>query len=217
MTTLASQLTPNIQLNWPRIGALSGSLSLHLYILALLLTPAVAVQLLRPVPPDPVTVHLVEPEAIKPEPVLPKPSKRETHVPTPPRQAIVEHEPTLAVAPGPIAPPEPRNPEPPTAASGPETSADVAPTALTYGSPTRVAYPIEAARRREHGTVILRVLVGADGLPQIVEIETSSGWPRLDNAARDAVKHWSFHPGTRNGLAQSAWARVPVAFNLSEL
>jgi protein TonB len=65
--------------------------------------------------------------------------------------------------------------------------------------------------------VVLRVLVGIDGNPLTVEIETSSGSTQLDSAARTAVMHWSFRPGTRDGAAHSAWARVPISFDLSTL
>ena len=69
----------------------------------------------------------------------------------------------------------------------------------------------------KHGTVTLRVLVGPEGAVQAVEIEKTSGSPRLDAAAREAVRHWTFRPGTRNGVAQSAWALVPIAFDLTQL
>jgi periplasmic protein TonB len=50
-----------------------------------------------------------------------------------------------------------------------------------------------------------------------VEIETSSGSSRLDTAARNAVARWNFRPGTRNGEPCSAWARVPISFDLRSL
>jgi len=80
-----------------------------------------------------------------------------------------------------------------------------------------VPYPRESLINHEHGTVILKVLVSAEGLVQAVEIEKSSGYLRLDRAARDAVKGWSFHPALRNGAAQSGWALVPVTFDLQQL
>jgi protein TonB len=72
-------------------------------------------------------------------------------------------------------------------------------------------------RRHEQGTVMLRVLVDADGKVLSVEIATSSGSPRLDRAARDAVRMWSFNPAKHAGVAHSAWALVPVNFSLSTL
>jgi protein TonB len=203
-------------MNWPRIGALSGSLSMHLYILALLLTPPIAMQLLKHPVTDSFVIDVlpIKPKEVPLEPVLPTPVRHEMrphatpHVtPTPPVTSSVESSiPIVAV-----------DSISPVSIEASQTPIDIAPTALAYGTRTRVEYPREALIRREQGTVILRVLVGADGIPQTVEIETSSGSPRLDSAARDAVKHWSFRAGTRNGMAASAWARVPSAFNLSKL
>ena len=109
------------------------------------------------------------------------------------------------------------DPGPPAANDLPTAPVDSDPTALAYLTRTRVAYPREAIALHQQGTVILRVLVGTDGSAQEVEIETSSGSRSLDSAARDAVRHWTFRPGTRNGVAQSAWARVPIAFDLTQL
>jgi protein TonB len=58
------------------------------------------------------------------------------------------------------------------------------------------------------------VLVGSDGVPQQVEIEKSSGSHSLDESARDAVRRWTFQPGTRAGVAAALWARIPIAFRL---
>ena len=66
----------------------------------------------------------------------------------------------------------------------------------------------------EQGKVMLRVLVGTDGLPQQVELQTSSGYDRLDKAAIAAVQRWKFVPGTRNGVPEAMWNRVPVNFVL---
>jgi protein TonB len=217
MTAIATHApNTNFTLNWPRIGALSGSMSLHLYALILLFTPPIAMQLLKHVEPEPPTLFRViteQPPVVEPAP--PTPVHHESRPRVTPHVAPVEQ----------VAPPvsEPRTEMSlPTTTQETETatssaSEDVAPTALAYNTRTRVAYPRDSLLRGEHGTVVLRVLVGTDGLPQTVEIETSSGSRSLDIAARDAVKHWSFRPGTKDGVAHSAWARVPIAFDLSTL
>jgi protein TonB len=210
----------NFRLNWPRIGALSGSMSLHLYALVLLFTPPIAMQLLKHVEPEtPVFARVITeppPDVVEPEPPKPTPVHRETHPRVIPRVAPIEHveQPVIGPKTEMSLPATTQATEPTTSSSASE---DVAPTALAYNTRTRVAYPREALLRGEHGTVVLRVLVGVDGLPQTVEIETSSGSRSLDMAAREAVKHWSFRPGTRDGVAHSAWARVPIAFDLSTL
>jgi protein TonB len=207
------------ELNWPRIGALSGSMSMHLYALILVLTPPIAMQLLKHVEPEvPVFARVITeppPQVVDPVPPPPTPVHHESHPRVTPHVTAVEQ---------PVAPVSDIRTEmsipaitQTTDIVSSSTSADVSPTALTYNTRTRVAYPRDALIRGEHGTVVLRVLVGTDGLPQTVEIERSSGSRSLDIAARDAVKHWSFRPGTRDGVAHSAWARVPIAFDLSTL
>jgi protein TonB len=65
------------------------------------------------------------------------------------------------------------------------------------------------------GTVLLKVLVDANGKPVQVAIERSSGSRTLDDAAREHIlAAWRFHPAMRDGHAIEAWALVPVQFNL---
>ena len=59
-------------------------------------------------------------------------------------------------------------------------------------------YPKESQRRREHGTVVLRVLVDAQGRPAQIQVERSSGYERLDIAAREADKVAVYCPLPRN-------------------
>ena len=66
----------------------------------------------------------------------------------------------------------------------------------------------------EEGKVLLRVFIGADGLPQRVEINQSSGYDRLDRQAMDAVMRWRFAPGKRNGVPEAMWNLVPINFVL---
>lgn len=74
-------------------------------------------------------------------------------------------------------------------------------------------YPRESQRRREHGTVILRVLVDAEGRPAQIRIERSSGFERLDIAAREAVAKFLFRPYEVNGVAQPAQVLIPIGFD----
>lgn len=75
-------------------------------------------------------------------------------------------------------------------------------------------YPPLARRLREQGTVKLRVLVTPEGQARQVELEESSGSPRLDAAARSAVTQWRFVPARRDERPVEAWVIVPVVFNL---
>ena len=73
-------------------------------------------------------------------------------------------------------------------------------------------YPPESQRSRERGTVLLRVLVDALGRPAQIQVERSSGYSRLDAAARIAVEKALFRPHEVNGIAQPAQVLIPIEF-----
>lgn len=75
-------------------------------------------------------------------------------------------------------------------------------------------YPHASRRLREEGKVLLRVRVSAAGHAESVEIKQTSGFPRLDQAAEEAVKRWRFVPARRGDEAVAAWVQVPITFNL---
>lgn len=213
MTALAVRVPHAVALNWPRVGAWSGSISIHLLIIAFLLLPGAAIRIVRHADVVPIVDVIAPPPPAKPAPALPTPAPlkaRPRATPVAPPVISVVAASNLPVTTVEIAPPSLTSP-------ADATTQETAPSAIAYGSRTKVAYPPEALRNREQGTVILSVLVGADGSVLGVEIEKSSGSRSLDRAAREAVAKWRFHPATRNGIAHSAWASVPVTFNLSQL
>ncbi len=75
-------------------------------------------------------------------------------------------------------------------------------------------YPRVAALRGEHGTVLLVVHVGADGLAAGVDVAKSSGFVLLDTAARDAVQTWRFLPALKDGDAVAFDVPLRVVFKL---
>jgi protein TonB len=77
-------------------------------------------------------------------------------------------------------------------------------------------YPALSRKTGESGKVVLKVHVSAAGLPERIEMHSSSGFERLDNAATTAVQRWKFVPAQQNGEAVAAWVLVPLAFNLKE-
>ena len=74
------------------------------------------------------------------------------------------------------------------------------------------AYPIEAARRRHEGEVLLQLRVGTSGVPEAVTVVRSSGDPSLDRAALEAVQLWRFLPARNNGVAVAV--RLPAEHQL---
>ncbi|WP_178863220.1 energy transducer TonB [Thiomicrorhabdus cannonii] len=75
-------------------------------------------------------------------------------------------------------------------------------------------YPRLSKRAGEEGTVVLKVLVGAAGQARQVELHTTSGYARLDQAALEAVKHWQFRPAKQGSVTIESSVLVPVKFVL---
>jgi protein TonB len=75
-------------------------------------------------------------------------------------------------------------------------------------------YPSLSRRLGEEGRVLLRVLISPEGLPRDIQLQTSTGYPRLDQAALQTVRRWRFVPAMRGDEALAAWVLVPIRFNL---
>ncbi len=181
------------------------------------IVPATVVAELVPPPAPPV------PEPPKPQPVVrpaavktpaPKPQPAPTPVlnapPAPDAPTVAANTPTDAapVAPAsPVAAPAPPAPPAPPRIELPSSHA-------AYLQNPAPAYPAISKRMGEQGKVVLRVLIGADGLPQKVELQQSSGYDRLDRQAQEAVLRWRFVPGKRNGVPETMWNLVPINFVL---
>ena len=83
---------------------------------------------------------------------------------------------------------------------------------VEYVRPPAPVYPAESKRKRERGTCVLRVMVDTNGRPAQIKVERSSGFERLDSAAREAVEKALFHPHEVNGVAQPAQVLIPIEF-----
>jgi len=89
-------------------------------------------------------------------------------------------------------------------------------TELAVQCPERTAprYPALAKRQREQGEVRLRVELDESGRIDRVTIVSSSGSPRLDDAARSAIESWRCRPAQHDGQAVRAVALQSLAFVL---
>ena len=76
------------------------------------------------------------------------------------------------------------------------------------------AYPALARRMHEQGRVLIRVLVSAEGMPERIELKTSSGHPRLDQSALETIRNWKFVPARQGTENVAAWVVVPITFSL---
>jgi protein TonB len=73
-------------------------------------------------------------------------------------------------------------------------------------------YPDFAREAGIEGRVIVRVLVGTDGLPK--QVVAVSGPKLLFAAAEDGVRRWRFNPGMSAGEPLQVSVEVPVVFTL---
>jgi len=76
------------------------------------------------------------------------------------------------------------------------------------------SYPRIAQIRGYQGTVVLRVLVNANGTVLKLNIVKSSGYWILDKSAITAVKDWKFKPGTDGYKKVDMWVEQPIRFKL---
>jgi len=162
----------------------------------------------------------------------------EEHKPPPPPEAPPPPPPKLLVPPPPfIPPPEIQIAAPPQAAPtittttkapppAPMVIAKPAPTVSRPATPASLdrgrcptpepAYPMASRRNQETGTLTLRILVNVDGTPSKVEIASSSGHVRLDEAAKSWIMSCPFKPSTADGKAQAGWATQVYTFTLRD-
>jgi len=75
-------------------------------------------------------------------------------------------------------------------------------------------FPPESKQADEQGLVRVRVCYGTKGRIQSSEIEESSGFERLDQAAIRASRDILVKPGTINGIPQADCVVIPVTFSL---
>jgi protein TonB len=161
--------------------------------------------------------------------------------PAPPRQQEAAPSPVDEVPPEPLPSPvassipkrQPTRakPAPPSAAGAAESGAAVAATEPSLASvlPAKAGdrarpeseiynpkpvYPLLARQRGQEGETLLRVNVDAAGRVLAVDVERSSGFSLLDDAAVKGVRQWRFTPALRNGVAVAGEVLLPVHFRL---
>lgn len=184
--------------------------------------------------PQPLMVSLIAAAEPEPPKVAPRPLPQKSQ--TQPRAEPLQPPPVLAAreaAPASVTVPEPP-PQPaplpavlPALAPEPVRQAAVPATPATPPAPVippsfdadyldnpAPAYPGLSRRLGEQGRVLLRVFVNPDGTAAQVEIRESSGYERLDRAARDTVLRWRFVPARQGERGVAAWVLVPITFSI---
>jgi len=167
----------------------------------------------------PLVVDLIEPaqpESPKTRPqALPRPQPTSPQAapqrPTPPLAATTS---SVPAANAPLAAPPESKPAPAAPAAAAAETVSAARFDADYLKNPAPVYPPLARRMGEEGRVVLRVQVTAQGTADSVELMTSSGSDRLDQAALKAVRNWRFVPAKRGGEAVASAVLVPITFKL---
>ncbi len=142
----------------------------------------------------------------------------------------------MSEAPPPAPTPPPKTPQPKTPAPPPPAPTSTAPAITQAAAPPAAApqapairmgaviqagahcakpdYPSASRRLEEEGTVTLKFLIGADGKVLQADVEKSSGFARLDEAARNALSKCQFRPGTVDGKPEQSWASIKYTWRL---
>jgi protein TonB len=84
---------------------------------------------------------------------------------------------------------------------------------LGYPKP---AYPRQAVREREQGTVLVLAQVDVQGHVSDARVIGRSGSFTLDHAATDEVRRWQFQPALHDGKPVVASVQVPVSYRLEQ-
>lgn len=141
-----------------------------------------------------------------PQPPLPKAPSSERAVTAPPPEPPSPPQPaTAAVAQAPAPAPEPKE------AAAPVTPPRADAAMLNNPAP---AYPALSRRLREEGRVLFDVYILPDGSVGQIKLKRSSGFPRLDEAALEAVRRWRYIPAKRGNEPIPYWYVQPLDFQL---
>lgn len=207
-----------------RIVGISGALLLNSAALLLMLVP-LSRPATMPASPGGIEADWFEP---RPVPPLPPPAIVPVVQPVTPATPSLPLQRTATAGPTTVAPPLVDGGSLPAAESLPaveDGGAGIGPSGpasgpltgmrLAYASAGAPPYPRSELLAGHQGTVTLRVLVDVDGRPLQVDVESGSGYRRLDEAARRHVlRNWMFQPAMRDGQAVQAIGLVPIEFSL---
>src|SRR6266480_3004941 len=163
------------------------------------------VEVVRP----PLETKIIE-EVKRPPPEQPPPPPPPPKLATPPPpfipppevqiQVPVQLPPTITA----VVPTPPAVPIPPPAAPAQQRTAAV----VDARGCEKPPYPAASLRANERGIVRLSFLIDVDGKVLESKVERSSGYRRLDEAARAALGACKFRPATVDGRPERAWARI---------
>jgi protein TonB len=160
----------------------------------------------------PVEAQLIE--DAKPDIPPPPPPPPPKSAPPPPAYVPPVDVPTTATAGVNAIASVSATPAPPPPPAAPAVTVRTAPIINAAASCQKPEYPSASRRNEEEGTVQLRFLIGPEGNVLESQVEKSSGFTRLDEAARSALSRCQFKPGTVNGKPEQSWASMKYTWRL---
>ncbi|RVU03646.1 energy transducer TonB [Novosphingobium umbonatum] len=164
-------------------------------------------------PPPPPPQSVPQPEAAQTAAVAAQAAApvEQVAAPVAPVSLSVEQPSAPVAAPQPIAPAPvvAAAPAAPARPAGPAEGGDLSAKMVSFVAPS---YPLESRRKREEGTVVLSLLLSAEGRVADISVSSSSGFARLDNAALEAVRKWRWSPLMRDGQAVMVRGLVRIPF-----
>lgn len=104
----------------------------------------------------------------------------------------------------------------PASAPPPPAPREFQASAVSYLVPPVLTYPRVSRELGEQGSALLRVLVDERGRPTDIQVVKSSGYPRLDQQAVQAMRNARFKPHVEDGIARPMWVRTPQTFILED-
>jgi TonB family protein len=78
-------------------------------------------------------------------------------------------------------------------------------------------YPLESRRAGEQGRCIVTVTVLSDGRLRDVELQQSTGYPRLDQACLEAFAGGRLIPATENGVPIDKSIPLPLVWRVTQV
>lgn len=181
------------------------------------------------IPPAPAAQPVAVQSAAQPAPPKPTPRVKPKVEPKPTQKAVKPTPQPVAQSPSPTPVPAAADPAPapavpapaaPAATPGParetmQVSApkNVSALSCNFVKPT---YPSMSRRRGETGTAYVHFIIGVTGKIESVQLQKSSGYPRLDEAALDATRASTCPPYIENGQAIRAAHTLPFNFTLDD-
>ena len=170
-------------------------------------------------PPEPQPLPQPQRAVLPPPTLMPPPEVRVTDAapPAPPPAPVIT---SIVPAPAPATPAAaaPAEPAPVRAPPAPQPVVSAPPvlpaSAIRYRVPPPVEVPMASRRLGESGTVLLRVLVDAQGLPRQITLHKSSGFARLDEQAMAAMRQARFQVVHSDGQAIEWLVIAPLQYDV---